>query len=296
LIWTAAVLGIVTCVAGAYAAFEVSAFESSIGRTYEIAEPAIVHSNDPRVIARGKHIAESIGGCTSKDCHGADLGGGRTIQMGPIGTITGPNITPGGVAAAYTDGQLARLIRHGIKRDGRSLRFMPAQDFAWLPDADLSALISYVRAVPRVDRPSGPLKVGILAKVLDRRGLVAIDIARRIDHSKLDQPKSSAASADYGAYLARSCRSCHGDHLSGGRIPGAPPSLPTPPNLTPHETGLKTWTYQDFERLLSTGIKKNGQKLNPFMPYASFGKLDATEKHALWQYLQSLPPRSFGGR
>jgi hypothetical protein len=72
--------------------------------------------------------------------------------------------------------------------------------------------------------------------------------------------------------------------------------MPVPSDLTPHEDGLARWTFDDFDRVLTIGIKPGGQKLDPFMPIDAYGKLDDTEKHALWAYLQSLPPRPFGQR
>jgi mono/diheme cytochrome c family protein len=279
---------------GIFVAVEASAFDASMSKVYEVSAPPIHHSADPSAIARGKHIAESLGGCSGNDCHGADLAGGKTVDMGPIGRITGPNLTPRGAGGVYRDEELARVVRHGVKKDGHSLRFMPAQDLAWLPDSDLVALISYLRSVPPVDKPNGPVKLGVLAKVLDRRDMIIIDVARRIDHSARKAAPTQAPTADYGALLARSCTGCHGKNLSGGAIPGAPSELPIPANLTPHETGLKDWSYADFDRLLATGVKKDGKKLDPFMPYESLGKLDPVEKQALWAYLRSLPPRPFG--
>lgn len=280
----------------AYAFVQVRAFDASMDKVYDIPLPAVTKSDDPAVIARGKHLAEAVAGCATRDCHGSDGAGGRLMSMGPIGTIVGPNITNGGLGVAYSDGELFRVIRHGVKKDGRSLRFMPAQDFCWLPDADVVALVSFVRSLPAVDKPNGPIKMGMLAKVLDRAGMLPLDVARHVDHATAGQGPAPEPTARYGALLSRICTGCHGAHLSGGKIPGAPSSLPTPTNLTPHETGLKGWTYEDFARLLEQGIKKNGAKLDPFMPYQSFAKMDDTEKHALWAYLTSLPPTELGNR
>lgn len=88
----------------------------------------------------------------------------------------------------------------------------------------------------------------------------------------------------------------HGEGLSGGPLPGAPSSLPVLVNTTPHESGIAGWTYDDFDRLLTTGIRKDGGKLDPFMPIEAISKADETEKRALWAYLQSVPPRPDGGR
>jgi hypothetical protein len=218
------------------------------------------------------------------------------MSMGPLGTFTGPNISQGGLGAAYSDGELARLIRHGIKKDGRSVRFMPSQDFSWLPDSDVVAIVSYLRTAPAVDRPNGPMECGTLAKVLDRREQIVIDVARKIDHAKLETAGPPEPNANYGKYLGRLCSGCHGEKLSGGRIPGAPSSLPIPSNITPHETGLKDWTYEDFDKMVLTGVRKNGNKLDPFMPQEAFAKMDETEKKALWDYLRTVPPTPFGNR
>ena len=73
----------------------------------------------------------------------------------------------------------------GIKKDGRSVRFMPAQDVAWLPRRR--------RASPscRTCGPSPPstdrtrrLVIKTLGKVLDRQDKFILDVARRIDQSQ----------------------------------------------------------------------------------------------------------------
>jgi mono/diheme cytochrome c family protein len=281
----------------AFAYVQASAFDASVAKVYAIAPPAIAASTDPLLIARGKHLTESIGGCVG--CHAADLGGKPSDPMGPLGVAYPPNLTSGrgGIGQRYSDGQLARVIRDGIKADGRSLRFMPAQDLSWWPDQDLVALVSYLRSLPAVDRVSPPSTVGLVGKVLDRLGKLPLDIARRIDH---DAPRAKILAATptqaYGKYLARSCASCHGPGLSGGRIPGAPAKLAVPANITPHRTGIKHYTEADFMHLLDTGEKPNGKKLDPFMPIAALRAMNDTERRALFAYLMSLPPRPFGQR
>ena len=287
-----ALAGVAVLSVGGYVLVQTRAFDASVDKVYDVPVPPITASNDPTVIARGKHLVESVGACATRDCHGGDLGGGKTISMGPVATLTGPNVT----AAGYTDGELARLVQHGIKKDGRTVRFMPVQDFAWLPASDVLAIVSYVKTVAPVDRANGPMKIGVIGKVLDRQGKLALDIARRIDHANVGQAEAPAPTTSYGKFLASQCQGCHGEGFSGGRIPGAPSSLPIPLNITPDDSGLKTWSYDDFARLLDTGIRKNGQKLDPFMPVDAYAKFDDTERHALWAFLQSVPPRPFGNR
>lgn len=283
-------------VAMAYVAGTVWRFERSLAKVHEIPLPALAASNDPAAIERGRHLSVTVGGCASGDCHGSDLGGGDGIVAGPVGTFFGPNLTPGSFAASASDGELARLLLHGVKRDGRTVRMMPVHEINWLPDEDVVALLSFLRSVPAVAKPDGKTTVGLLGKMLDRHDLFVIDIARRIDHTKRETAPAPAPTALYGAYLARVCMGCHGEGYSGGKIPGAPAELPIPTNLTPHPTGLAAWTFADFERMGATGLRPDGTKLHPMMPVAAIDAMNETEKRALWEFLRSLPAKPFGGR
>jgi cytochrome c553 len=294
-------LGILVVVAalggGAFVLFQVLAFDASMNKDYGI-EPLDFHaSTDPAIIARGKHLAEANGGCM--ECHGSDLGGKPSEDLGPIGSMPAANLTSGngGVAGRYSDGQLARLLRHGLRDSGKSLRFMPAQDISWWPDDDVEALISFLRTLPPVDRTMPDPEIGLLGKVLDRVDAIPLDVARRIDHAaarpKTLPPEPTAA---YGANLARSCKGCHGEHFSGGPIPGAPAEMPVPANITPHESGIAAATEADWNRLLDTGIKRDGKPLDPFMPIAMLRAMDASERSALWKFLKAQPALPFGQR
>jgi hypothetical protein len=290
------VIGVVVLVGGIFVYTQCKAFDDSLVKVYDVPVPNLTRSTDPAVIARGKHLVESVGGCASALCHGQDLGGGKPIAMGPLGTVCGPNITPDNLGAAYSDGEFARIIRFGIKKDGRGVRLMPAQDLTWLPDSDVVAIVSYLRTVAPGNRPNGTSTIGVLGKVLDRQDKVILDVARRIDHTKQEVAPAPEPTARYGAFLGRLCSGCHGEHLSGGRIPGTPSTIPTPLNLTPDVTGLAGWTYADFDKLMKQGIRKNGKTLDPFMPIEEWKNFDDTEEHALWAYLQTLPAAPFGGR
>jgi hypothetical protein len=289
-----ALLGMGAVSASVYVWLQASAFDASMAKVYDVPLPTVVLSTDPSVLARGKHLAESVSPCLTSACHGPDLGGGQPIEMGPLGNLTAPNITT--ILPRYSDAELARLLQHGIKRDGRSIRFMPVQDVAWLPDKDVAAVVSFLRTVPASNKPSGALSIGILGKVLDRRGQIVFDVARRIDHKDGVHARGATPTKEYGQFLAMGCQGCHGERLSGGRIPGAPSSVPIPLNLTPDATGLRDWSFEDMNRLLDTGVRKSGAKLDPFMPYEAFARFDDVERRALWTFLRSLPPTPFGNR
>ncbi len=282
--------------AGLWAWSHVSDFDESMAKVYDVPVPDVQRSTDPAVLARGKHLAESLGACT--DCHGPDLANGKAEDLGPLGRLKSPNLTTGknGSGSKYTDGQMVRAILHGLNPDGRGLRFMPSHEFSWWPLDDAVAIVSYIRTLPPVDTEPNYVELTVMAKVLDRHDAIPLDAARRIDHSKKEAVPEPAPTKEYGAFVARGCQGCHGTGFSGGRIPGTPPSIPEVANLTPHETGLAGWTYDDFVKAIGKGVSKDGRKLNPFMPTTNLKKLNETEKRALWAYLQSVPAKERGGR
>ncbi len=290
------VLFVCGTILGVFVYVRCSQFDASMDRIYEVPVPSVARSEDPAVVARGDHLVHSIAACAGDLCHGGDLGGGKPIEMGPVATLSAPNITPDNIGAAYSDGELARLIKHGIKKDGRSVRFMPAQDISWLPDADVLAIVSYLRTVKPVERSNGSSVIKTLGKVLDRQEQFVLDVARHIDHSKTEAAPPPEATAAYGGYVTRLCTGCHGEHYSGGPLPGAPSSFAIPLNLTPDDTGLKDWTFADYDKLMKTGVRKNGKQLDKLMPIEAWKNFDDTEMRATWAYLQTLPARPFGGR
>ena len=290
----AALVGIIVVIVAGTVLVQVRSFDSAAARVWDVPLPRIAAVTDSAVLARGEHVANALGGCTG--CHGPDLSGGIVEDVGPIGVIAAPNLTTGegGVAAAYTDAELARVIRHGIRRDGTSLRFMPSAEHTWWPDEDVQAVVSWVRSRPPVDHTPEVTVVRPLGKLLDRFGAFGILSAEAVDHDATRVAIEPAPTAEYGSYVTIQCQGCHGEGLSGGKIPGAPASLPAPRNLTPHETGLAGWSIDDFRRAIQEGIRPDGSELQDFMPRMT--ALDDVEMAAAWAYLTSLEPREYGGR
>lgn len=293
-------LGVLIAVAavggGGFVYFHTSAFDKSLDKVYDVPLGPFERTTDPAALSRGDHLAHTIMPCADSGCHGNDLGGGKVEQMGPIGTFAAPNITSGGLGAAYSDSELSRLLVHGIKKDGRGVRFMASHESNWLPDEDVAAVISYVRTLPPQTRTNQAMTIGTLGKVLDRLDMIPIDIARRVNHRQITKGPSPTPTAAYGKFLALLCSGCHGAGMSGGPIPGAPPSMAVPLSLTPHATGLGGFTFEDFRKVMTTGVRRDGRKLDPMMPVESFGKFDDLEMRALFAYLQTLPPTPFGNR
>lgn len=278
------------------ATYLVLSFGRAVNRVYQVSPVDVVASADSAVIERGRHLAESRG-CSG--CHGPGFEGSSGESFGPIGGMSPSNLTTGrgGVGGDYTDGLLARAVRHGIGADGRTLLFMPTVEFSWWPDSDLAAIVSYWRTLPPVDNEFEPLSVQPLGMILERLGVMQLMSASQVDHDAArEEAPSPEPTARYGQFLARRCTVCHGERLSGGSIPGAPSSLATPANLTPHQTGLGDWTQPDFVTLLNTGRRPDGSQVDPFMGTSSTRAMNDLEKAALWAYLRSIEPLEFGNR
>ena len=289
-------LGVAVLFVGA--AYALSA--ARLAKTYPTTVSAVAMRTDPAAVADGRHITE-IRGCN--DCHGADYGGKVMIDDAMLGRVVAANLTPGGRVGTWTDADFTRAIRQGIAPDGKPLLIMPSHEYRHLSDADVGALIAFLRSLPAVRRALPEHHVGPLGRILHVTGgapLVAAELLAEAEvngqapHAGPAEPGPTAA---YGAYLATSCLGCHGDDYSGKTIVGAPPGTPPAANLTPDRaTGLGAWDEADFKTLLRSGTRPDGSKVHPFMPIAMTSKLTDEEVAALWAYFSSLKPVNAPGR
>lgn len=253
--------------------------------------------DDAASVERGRYLFASRG-CV--DCHGAD-GAGHTFIDDPNGMrVRGPNLTTGAHSAVqgYRSIDWVRIVRHGIKRDGRPALIMPSEDYNRFTDADLAALVAYVRQLPPVDGEPGAVRLPAPVKLLYALGVVQ-DAYEKIDHRQPpQQPVAEAVTPAHGAYVANMCLGCHGAGLSGGKIPGAPPDWPAASNLTPGAGSAmpRYASAEQFRRMLATGRRPDGTAVSPVMPFGSLQAMSETDADALYLYLQALPPRPAGGR
>jgi hypothetical protein len=81
------------------------------------------------------------------------------------------NLTPGGPLQRWTDGEIVRAIREGLTNDGRSLLGMPSQAYRNLSDADVQALVAYLRSQPAVDNPQPARNLNVLAALFLGAGM-----------------------------------------------------------------------------------------------------------------------------
>ena len=263
--------------------------ELRINKTYQVQTAAITLPTDKDALIEGKRLFTTRG-CV--DCHGQDLAGKIFTDDPEIGTLAGSNLTagPGGVGGRYQDEDFVRAIRHGVSPNMKSLRYMPSQEYQQLNDAQLGAIIAYIRSAPPVANHP-PLQLGPLLRFWLLSGQAPILPAEVIDHQSPQPPTvPAAATVEYGKYLASTCSGCHHADLAGGPVPGAPRDLPKAANITPHTcAGIGLWSEADFIKAMRKGLRPDGAQLSSFMPWNNFSQMTDVELKALWLYLKTVP-------
>lgn len=259
----------------------------AMGARYDVSPEAVTIPTDSAALARGQHLGTAIGKCV--DCHGMDLSG-QAMALGPVGTFTARNLTSGkGGLGSRTDADWVRSIRHGVAPDGRPLVFMPSRVYAALSNADLGALIAWVKSMPPVDHELPASTVGPIGRVILATSPERLISARLVDHAApIPAAVPPGPTPEYGRYLAVSggCTFCHGDNLKGGLKDG-PPDTPLSADLT--QAGpLGQWTEADFTKALREGVRPDGSNINPFMPWRLARLMTDEEISAVWAYLKTV--------
>jgi mono/diheme cytochrome c family protein len=100
-----------------------------------------------------------------------------------------------------------------------------------------------------------------------------------------------------GRYLAitSDCASCHtvpgGKPFAGGRPIETPFGNIVAPNITPDlETGIGAWSEEAFDAAVRKGVRPNGARLYPAMPYNAYTRMSRDDVSAIRAYLNSVDP------
>jgi mono/diheme cytochrome c family protein len=281
------------------------------GRTFDAPLPDIHASSDSAVIATGRYLAYGPAHCaychtTAETAPALDRGeqpplsGGFVFNI-PPGTFRTPNLTPDretGIGAV-SDGQLARMLRYGVRRDGRAA--VPFMNYHQLSDADIRALISFLRSQPPVSHRVPPHDVNpvgkaVMAFVIKPVGPVSTPPAES------PPPGISVERGEYLVTAVAECADCHtarsmvdghftGPRLAGGspfQAEGKPDLLVVPPNLTPEpKTGrIAAWTEEQFVARFRKGRLIPGTP----MPWNAFARMTDDDLRAIYRYLRTVTP------
>lgn len=248
----------------------------TVNKTYEVAASPITLPTDSASLAEGKRLA-LIRGCYN-GCHGKALDGSVFFDEPGFARVVAPNLTR--IAKDYSDEELARVIRHGVRPDDKSVLVMPSSMYYHLSDADLGAIIAYIRSVPQTEGPPTEVHLGPGARLAFVMGEFAPQAAE-IDHTAPRLGETSLTdSLVLGEYIAQTaCTECHGLDLRGDKS-GSPPDL------------IITAGYSllDFERLMRTGVALGDRELDLMALVAQkrFSHLTQGEVRALHAYLNTL--------
>ncbi len=263
---------------------------------------------DAATVERGKVLMEGIVACGN--CHMAVGPQGEPLFDRPLSggfkfddpgfTAYAANITPDDATGIgrWTDAQLGKAIREGIRPDGSLVGPpMPIPFYRHISDADLAAIIAWLRAQPAVKH-----------EVTKSAYRIPLPPAYGPPVGKVTAPAMSDK-VRYGEYLANiaHCMECHtprddkgmlvrSQWGAGGQSIAGPWGVTISRNLTPGPGGLKDWTDAEIAHTIRTGLDRNGQALKPPMAFGFYKNIDDADMAALIAYLRSLKPLPLAGK
>lgn len=204
--------------------------------------PVIVAASDPGAVARGAYIAR-VSGCDG--CHERNLQGGVWSDKAWVATVHTANLTR--AIGGYTDSQLARAIRSGVRADGSQLWEMPSETWTTMTDAEVADVIAWLRTHPAAGpvqpRESfGPL--GRLEILMGKAKPTPAYVAEARAKPAFDAGPPFAR----GRHLAMTvCGECHGSDLKGRA------------GFTPDLLIAASYDLPGFTRLMRTGVAMDGK-------------------------------------
>jgi hypothetical protein len=253
----------------------------------------------PERVERGRYLVQAALNCevchSAKDWsqHGApnlagmELAGQSLPLVGFPGTLVAPNLTPDPEtgSANWTDDQIARAIREGIKHDDSTIfPMMPYQEYRNLSDEDVASVVVYLRSMTPVRNPLPPSKVNFPVNYLVRSA-----------PEPLLTPVPSPANSDpltRGKYLVKLGCGCHNAvekmGYSGGEHLAGPWGEVTSANITPDPSGISYYSEAGFITVLRTGYV-GARKLNSIMPFGQFKNFSDDDLKAMYAYPRTIP-------
>ena len=126
---------------------------------------------------------------------------------------------------------------------------------------------------------------------------VALSDYRDANPTGVPKALAQASLLEHGAYLTKAadCMVCHttagGKEFAGGLGFKLPFGTLYSTNITPDkETGIGNYSDRDFLNAVHRGVRRDGARLYPAMPYTSYTYLTDDDALAIKTYLFSLPP------
>jgi mono/diheme cytochrome c family protein len=165
---------------------------------------------------------------------------------------------------------------------------------------------AHANAVAPYRRPDGSFRFGAVFRCTLARVALVLALATVSQATVRQRAEAADIQVERGKYLVTiaGCSDCHTpgalmgkpdmkNYLGGSDVGFAIPGegVFVPPNLTPDkETGLGNWTVDQVVTALTTGMRPDGRKLAPIMPYEELAYLTRDDVLAIVAFLKSLPP------
>lgn len=231
-------------------------------------------------LADAPRLAQVLG-CVS--CHGEGLRGRIMLDIPNVFEVWSPNLTL--VATQASDQQLAAAIRQGIGIDGRGLVAMPSPQYSHLTNAEVAALVAFIRAQPRAGEATPATTLGPFGRIAFALGAVETG-PRLMDDFRLDQPYDLGPEHAAGRHIAAiACTECHGADLTGDG-PGGGGGAPGLARAGAYDLG-------QFATLMRSGRPPDGRDLGLMREVAvqNFSHLTDEEIARLHAYLVARAER-----
>lgn len=251
-------------------------------------------------IERGEYLVRGPAGCGN--CHtpmgpnGPDMSnelGGFMVEKNEHLEAWAVNITPGSRVADWSDAELARAIREGIRPDGSVIGPpMPIGLYRGLGDDDLMSIVAFLRTIAPSDNTTPYSTYNIPLPPAYGPPIDSVTAPTR------------GVSVEYGAYLAgpvAHCTECHttfgptgpmfDTHLGAGGFEfHGPWGVSVAPNITSHSDGLAGYSDADLKQIITTGTRPDGSRMLPPMGYHHYAATSSDDIDAIILYLRTIPP------
>jgi len=157
----------------------------------------------------------------------------------------------------------------------------------------------YNRVIARLPKPVDLFVIASLVLVAASAMFVLL-LSGPTPGSQEGYPLANSQSFDRierGRYLAilADCAACHtargGQPFAGGLVLKTPFGNLAAPNITPDsETGIGSWTDDEFVASMHDGRGRGGMRLFPAMPYPAYTKMTRDDVLAIRSYLATVSP------
>jgi mono/diheme cytochrome c family protein len=274
--------------------------------TYDVKKVDLHVEVTPERVAHGRMIVTSLCAGCHQNPTTQQLTGREMTDVPQFGKVYSRNITQDrekGIGK-WTDGEIAHLLRTGIKPSGSFVPFMAG--LRHMSDEDLNSIIAFLHSDDPLVRASNvddyDSDYSFLTKFLC---LVAIKPAPYPTETIVaPDPSDKVAFGRYLVTARLTCYDCHSadfktvdfqepenseGYLGGGNemVDASGRKIYTANITFDPETGIGNWTLEQFRRALHDGFRPDNTPLR--YPMERYAALSDQEIDAIYAYLQSVP-------